>query len=202
MISLIDYGRGNIYSITNALKFLRVPYRLVRNPESLEVSKKIILPGVGAFKDAMDQLNKRDLIEPIKNNVMKGTPILGICLGMQLFASKSYEFGETSGLGFISGEVKKIPKGKKDKIPNVGWRSLFPNKYNTDSYINYEKMMYFVHSYGFYPVNKKHIIAYTEFNYTEIPILVRKDNIIGCQFHPEKSGKNGLEFLNYFCKNL
>ena len=199
MISIIDYGRGNIYSIINALKYLNIEHKVVNEAQSLEDSKKIILPGVGAFKDAINQLDKRKLIEPIKNSVMAGVPILGICLGMQLFSSKSYEFGETNGFDFIPGEVKKIPKGVEDRIPNIGWRSIYPYKNNNTSYINYKNMMYFVHSYGFFPNDNKDIVAYTEFNSCSIPILVRKNNIIGCQFHPEKSGKNGLDFLNWFC---
>ena len=106
------------------------------------------------------------------------------------------------GLNFISGNVKKLPQGKEDRIPNIGWRFIYPNKNNTTSYINYNNMMYFVHSYGFYPKDNKNIVAYTEFNSCSIPIIVRKDHIIGCQFHPEKSGKNGLEFLNYFCNSF
>ncbi len=199
MIGIIDYGRGNLFSLTSALEYLGYKYVLILNAEELSQDfEKVILPGVGAFGDAMLQLKKKKFIEKIKMTKTKNIPILGICLGMQLFATKSYEFSENNGLNFIPGEVKKIFNEGNFRIPNVGWRTLKGEYSKEKKIFNFDKMMYFVHSYAYIPKHTQSIKSYITLGNVDIPAIVQKDNVIGFQFHPERSGEHGLVLLKWF----
>ena len=203
MIAVIDYGRGNLFSLLGALQYLGCKHKLVSNPLELKNSfTKIILPGVGAFGDAIYQLKKKKFFGEILNIHKQKLPILGICLGMQLFASKSYEFSETSGLNIIPGAVKKLSLDSQYNIPNMGWRRLEAASTALKEKIKFNKMMYFVHSYAFYPKDEKHILSYINIGSDKIPAIVRKNNVIGFQFHPERSSTEGLDMLNWFLSSF
>ncbi len=203
MIAIIDYGRGNLFSLLSALEYLGCKHKLVSNPMELQNNfNKIILPGVGAFGDAIYQLKQKKFFEEIINIHKQKVPILGICLGMQLFSSKSYEFFETPGLNIIPGEVKKLSLDSKYNIPNIGWRRLEATPTALKEKIQFNKMMYFVHSYAFYPKDEKHIFSFIKIGHEKIPAIVKKDNVIGFQFHPERSGSEGLDMLNWYVNSL
>lgn len=200
-ISILNYGCGNLLSIQRAVKELGKDAKIISTPEEIEKSDLIILPGVGAFKNAMHLLNSRKFIVPLEKYAKeKKKPILGICLGMQLFFSKSYEMGEEKGLDYIPGEVvsiKKMSKIKDIKIPNINWNKIEickeNNKIIPEDLIN--KSFYFIHSYMVNVEDDKNLIGYYLYYDLKIPAVVKLENIIGLQFHPEKSGKNGLQLL-------
>lgn len=197
MIAIIDYGAGNLFSVQNALNYLEIPNIVTKNAEDLRKADKLILPGVGAFPDAMRMLSETGLIEVIKEEVQK-KPLLGICLGMQMLFEKGYEFGETEGLGFINGTVElMMPPGLV--IPQIGWNKLEMNEeckilegLSDDSYV------YFVHSYAAV-CDSKNVAAYTDYG-GKVPACVFSGNVYGCQFHPEKSGETGLIILKNFAE--
>lgn len=195
MIAIIDYNVGNLFSVKNALDFIGEPSIITRDISDIQKADSLILPGVGAFPHAMQQLAKTGLIEAIKAETMK-KPLLGICLGMQLLFDKSYEFEECEGLGLIDGEIKKIEAGTL-KIPHMGWNSLkYQNACSLLSGIDEGGFVYFVHSYM--AITKDtNISAYTEYG-AKIPALVHKNNVYGAQFHPEKSSDIGLALLRNF----
>ena len=207
-ISLIDYGLCNLYNVSNAFEYVGADISIVDKPEQIKKASYIILPGVGAFKNGMRGLKLRGLIDPIKEHIEKKRPFLGICLGMQMMLSKSYEFGEIDGLDVIPGNVVKIPNKNKNnvshKIPHIGWNNLsFLDSYAQDSIFDKKinkSSMYFVHSYKADCDNKNNIVAVTNYNDIEINAIIKQDNAYGCQFHPEKSGKYGLMLLNDFLK--
>lgn len=195
MIGVVDYGAGNMFSVINALKYLKQSYITADNIQVLSGCDRIILPGVGAFKDAVNKLKKLQLFEYLKQQ-RGGKPFLGICLGMQLLFEKGYEFGETEGLGLICGSVRhlKVPY----KIPHMGWNSLVFNKQSPLLHgVKEESYVYFVHSFVAEAQNPD-IAAYCEYG-VQIPALVQKENVFGAQFHPEKSGSIGLKILENFC---
>ena len=198
MITIIDYGMGNLKSVYNALVKIGFNCRISGEIKDIEKSDKLILPGVGAFKDAMDNLEKMNLIPIINKKVNEGCPLLGICLGMQMLFEEGYEGQPRKGLGFIEGEVKLIEPNEEVKIPHIGWNSI---KYDKNCPIfqglSEEPYMYFVHSYYINPKDKEIISAVTEYG-TELPIAVHKNNIFATQFHPEKSGNEGLKVLKNF----
>lgn len=197
MIAIIDYGMGNLKSITNALSSLGIDNVITNDKNVLRESDALILPGVGAFDVAMENLRESDLIDVIKEEVSKGKKILGICLGMQLLFSKGYEGEECDGLGFIDGNIIKM-ECSDEKIPNIGWNSLEIRK--QDDILKDTKegsFVYFVHSY--YADTKEDVIsAFINYGGIEVPAYVRKGNIMGMQFHPEKSGDVGLRLLKNF----
>ena len=204
-VSIIDYGLCNLYNVSNALEYVGADISIIDKPEQINKASHIILPGVGAFKNGMRGLKLRGLIDPIKDHIEKKQPFLGICLGMQMMLSKSYEFGEIDGLDVIPGNVVKIPNENKKnishKIPHIGWNSLSFNSDAQDSIFNKKinkASMYFVHSYKADCDNKENIVAVTNYNDIEINAIIKHDNAYGCQFHPEKSGKYGLMLLNDF----
>jgi len=201
MVIIIDYGRGNLFSLSNALKYIGCKHKIIKKPEKIDPSDKLILPGVGAYKDAILQLNKLGFYDYVKLAANEGSSILGICLGMQLFSTKSSEFGLTSGFDLINGEVKKLELSENYNIPNMGWRKLI-NHNKIENGISFDKMMYFVHSYAFYPNDIDDIVASIKLDNMVVPAIVKKNNILGCQFHPEKSGSNGLDLLNWFIKDF
>ena len=198
MIGIIDYGAGNLFSVKNALDFLQVENTIVASPEELKQTDGIILPGVGAFRDAMTMLKESGFAEELKKEAKAGKPLLGICLGMQMLFEVGHEFGDTEGLGLIPGCVQLIDGGGL-KIPHVGWNDLTvlnPCRLSQD--ITDGDYVYFVHSYRA-QTEDRYLSCYTTYN-ERIPGLVFKDNIYGAQFHPEKSGQVGMKILKNFAK--
>ncbi len=203
MVTIVDYGVGNIFSIKCSLDYLGIDSYLTQNPEDLLVSERIILPGVGAFGDAMHMLVESGMAEAVVSATKKGIPLLGICLGMQLLFDKGYEYGEHSGLGLIPGYVEDMKKLMKDNsldLPQMGWNALsFPKDKETSplfKYLSEGKHVYFVHSYSAVECDE-YTIATTDYSYP-VTAAVQKDNIFGTQFHPEKSGDVGLSILKAF----
>ncbi|MBB6215672.1 glutamine amidotransferase [Anaerosolibacter carboniphilus] len=196
MIAIVDYGVGNLKSVDKAFQHLGFRSIITSDKEEIDKSDAIVLPGVGAFKDAMEQLKKNDLVECIKKNGEKKKWILGICLGMQLLYEKSYEDGEWEGLGLLKGEIVKFSSHLK--IPHMGWNRLL-RKYDDElgRNIHEGEYVYFVHSYYLQTHVQKDILFSTQYD-VEVPAVVRNGNIIGMQFHPEKSGDTGLKLLKNF----
>ena len=198
MIAIIDYGAGNLHSVQNALKYLGAENFVSDDSEKILSADKVILPGVGAFGDAMAALKEKKLTDTVKTAVEMGKPILGICLGMQLFFDESEESPGVSGLGILKGKFKKIPKASDIKIPHMGWNSLeMPKPSCILKDIGDEPYVYFVHSYYLEPENKEDVSAYTTYG-QKIAVAAEKDNIFLTQFHPEKSGDIGLKILKNF----
>ncbi len=196
MIAIIDYGAGNLFSVQNALNFLGVENIITKEKADIEKADKLILPGVGAFPDAMKMLSDAGLIDVIKEQV-KTKPLMGICLGMQMLFEKSYEFGETEGLGLIPGTVELMKPENDLLIPHIGWNALEKNE-ECPLLQNVEEgdYVYFVHSFAAV-TDSKNVAAYCDYG-MKVPELVAKGNVYGCQFHPEKSGKTGLDILKNF----
>lgn len=198
MIAIIDYGAGNLFSVKNALDYLHVANRITDNPQELAAADGLILPGVGAFCDAMTMLNDSGFTPVIKEQVAAGKPLLGICLGMQMLFEKGYEFGETDGLGLIPGCVQLIDGGGL-KIPHMGWNDLtLLHQCPLSADIANGDYVYFVHSYRA-ETSDAYISCYTMYN-EKIPALVFRDHVYGAQFHPEKSGQVGMDILKNFAK--
>lgn len=196
MITIIDYDTGNTRNVKNALDFLGVPNQLSADPNEILMADGLILPGVGAFKKAMDSLNERGLVPVIQQAADAGIPILGICLGMQILFDTSYEFGESTGLGLIAGEVVPIPEDLGVKVPHMGWDQNRSRKVDPLGDGFDEQFSYFVHSY-YVKTTSESIVSKVDYG-VQIPSIVRKDNVIGFQFHPEKSGAVGLNGLSKF----
>lgn len=196
MTAIIDYGAGNLFSVKNALDFLGIENKITNNPDDLRSADRLILPGVGAFPDAMRMLNESGLVEVIKEEVQK-KPLLGICLGMQMLFEKGYEFGETDGLGLIPGSVKLMHPAGELPVPHIGWNSLEFNEpcKLLDKCENGE-YVYFVHSFAA-ECDSKNVAAYCDYG-MKVPALVFEGNVYGAQFHPEKSGDTGLNILRCF----
>ena len=200
MIVIVDYGVGNLFSLTSSFKAIGVDVVVSGDKEVIRSADKILLPGVGAFADASNKLFSSGLADVIIEQVNKGKPLLGICLGMQLLFDKSYEFGEYKGLGLIKGEIKPIAEvvSAGYKVPHIGWNALkfVGEKNKLYKYVQDGDYVYFVHSY--YGANcDESVIATTDYGAT-ITASVAKNNVYGCQFHPEKSGKVGLSILKAF----
>lgn len=198
MIAIIDYGMGNLKSVYNALKKIGAECEITSDKEEIRKADKLILPGVGAFKDCMDNLRRENLVEVIREEAAKGKPLLGICLGMQVLFEKGYEGEETEGLGLLKGNVTKM-EDPKVKIPHIGWNNLEKNR-EDDMLKGIEKdaFVYYVHSYRASEYNEEDLVGYSSYGSLKVPGLFRKDNIIGAQFHPEKSGEDGLKMLINF----
>ena len=200
MIAVIDYGVGNLFSLKSSLDYTGLENIFTNSENEIRKADALILPGVGAFRDAIDILNKTGLGTIIKEEAEKGKKILGICLGMQLLFDKSYEYGEYKGLGLINGNIVSIKdnlKNKKLKVPHMGWNSLeFLKEDKILNYINEGEYVYYVHSY--YAENcDNSVVACSDYE-VKVPGIVKSDNIYGIQFHPEKSGKTGLNILKAF----
>ncbi|MBE6068036.1 MAG: imidazole glycerol phosphate synthase subunit HisH [Clostridium lundense] len=196
MIAIVDYGMGNLKSVQKALTFLNIDSFISSKKDEISRSKGIIIPGVGAFPDAMENIKKDGLDLLIKEEAKKGKPILGICLGMQLLFEESEEICNTKGLGFLKGKVVEIQGDVK--VPHMGWNNL---KFQEESLllkgVKEGSFAYFVHSY-YAKLGEEGILnAYTEYG-VSIPAIVSKDNIFGIQFHPEKSGEAGMKILKNF----
>ena len=198
MIVIVNYGRGNLFSIEQALVHLGAECKISNDHNEILKADHLILPGVGAFGDAMRTLRSLKLDGPIRQRIEEGTPLLGICLGMQMLFDGSEEFGKYEGLGFLRGVVRRLPEGTM-RIPNVGWRLLYPNAANHFlADIDQDTMVYFVHSYAVQPKEDAAVAATISFNGQETVIAVQHENIMGFQFHPEKSGPKGLMLLERF----
>ena len=207
-VTVIDYGVGNILSVQRGLEHFGAKVILTADPKLILTAKRIVLPGVGAFDNAMKSLKRLNLISVIHEVAKQKIPLLGICLGMQLLLDESEEFVITAGLGLIPGRVISVPNytvsGVKQKIPHIGWNIIQPSNIelgwqNTLLENNVKKeAMYFVHSFMAVPFDQKHRIADCLYGGHKITAMIAKDNIIGCQFHPEKSGEAGLKILRKF----
>ncbi len=202
MVAIIEYGVGNLFSLKSSLDKIGVDSVVTNDKEVIRSADRIILPGVGAFGDAADKLKKSGLFNFLKEMAAEGKPIMGICLGMQLLFEKSYEYGEHDGLGLIKGNVRPISDviDAELKIPHIGWNSLNFKINNSKifKYINNGDFVYFVHS--FYGTEcDDSVSAISEYG-AELTASVEKDDIYGCQFHPEKSGDVGLNILKAFCE--
>jgi glutamine amidotransferase len=197
-IAIIDYDAGNIKSVEKALQYLGVNALLTRDRDEILNADKVILPGVGAFGDAMDRIRRYDLESVINEVVDKGTPFLGICLGLQLLFESSDESPGVRGLSLLKGDIVRIPQGEYVKIPHMGWNSLkLINDGRLFRGIDDGAYVYFVHSYYLRAAEEETVKATTEYN-TCIHASVEKDNIFACQFHPEKSSAVGLRILENF----
>lgn len=198
MITIVDYDAGNLKSVEKALLYIGEKPLVTSNGDEILASDKIILPGVGAFGDAMKKLNDRGLVYIIKEAVDREIPLLGICLGMQLLFDGSEETAGVEGLAVLSGMIKHIPADGVHKIPHMGWNSLnFERETRLFKGIEESSYVYFVHSYYLEADNTGDVAATTEY-VTHIHAAVEKENIYGCQFHPEKSGEVGLNILRNF----
>lgn len=200
MIAIIDYDAGNIKSVEKALHFLGEETVVTRDPQTLLSADKVILPGVGSFGQAMENLNKYGLVPVIHEIVENGTPFLGICLGLQLLFESSEESPGVPGLGVLKGKIVKIPPCEGLKIPHMGWNSLhLQNDGKLFADIPEQTYVYFVHSYYLQAEDPQIVKATTEYS-TCIHASVEKDNVFACQYHPEKSSKFGLKMLENFAR--
>ena len=200
MIAIIDYGVGNLFSLISSLEYLGVESVVTKDEQVIRNADKIILPGVGAFADAIRLLRQTGLVPLLEEQVASGKPLLGICLGMQLLFERGMEYGDHSGLGFVKGEVCPIaddaPQGLK--IPHMGWKKLdFKKQSPLFKYINEGDYVYFVHSY--HAKNSDSVIA-TSYYGIDLTAAVQNGNVYGAQFHPEKSGETGLKILKAFAE--
>ena len=200
MIAIIDYDAGNIRSVEKALEYLGQQVCITRDFDKLLQADHVILPGVGAFGDAMNKLNQYQLVPVIREIVKKKIPFLGICLGLQLLFEESEEAPGISGLGLLPGRIIRIPDNQGLKVPHIGWNSLkFPNEGRLFKEISEDSFVYFVHSFYLHASERTIVTATTEYA-TLIDASVEKENVFGCQFHPEKSSATGLQILKNFIK--
>ena len=208
-VTVIDYGIGNLYSVSRAFEHAGTSVVLSADPAVIENSPHLVLPGVGAFEDGMRGLRDRNLVEPIKRYAATGRPLLGICLGMQMLASVSEEFGEHQGLGLIAGKVVAVPRtttmGERHKIPHIGWSPLSPSA-GADwkgSFLEDTAPgtpAYLVHSFHLIPDDPKHLLADCFYGGHRLTAAVCAGKVFGAQFHPEKSGAAGLRMLAAFLR--
>ena len=198
MISIVDYGMGNLRSVQKAFEKLGVPAKIVTRPDEIDTAEKLVLPGVGAFRDAIHELQRQELVAPIKAHIQADKPFLGICLGLQMLFDVSYEDGEWPGLGIIPGKVVRFSDHPELKVPHMGWNELevvgeprLLRDIPRDSYF------YFVHSYFVEPVDESVIAARTDYGQRFVSMIAR-NNLFATQFHPEKSQAVGLKLLSNF----
>lgn len=204
MIAIIDYGVGNLFSLSSSLKSIGAEIVVTGDPQIIKQADKLILPGVGAFRDARAKLAENGLDQLVVSEAKEGKPLLGICLGMQMLFDKSFEYGEYEGLGLIPGNIRPISDRVPDtlKIPHIGWNALLFPKDKPRSpifkYLNDGDHMYFVHSF-FAADCDEHVTSSTEYG-ALLTASAQNGNVYGCQFHPEKSGDKGLSILKAFCE--
>lgn len=206
-ISIIDYGVGNLLNVVRAFEHCGVSVEVVESAKQINNSGHLVLPGVGAFPDGMHELHQRGLVDAIKYHVASDKPLLGICLGMQMLFDSSEEFGGEDGLGIIDGVVVAVPEkgenGLSHKIPHIGWNELIPaagkNWSGTVlSRVQEKSAVYFVHSFMAEPTSGNDLLAFCDYDGCKITAAVQRDNVIGCQFHPEKSAELGLDIIRGF----
>jgi imidazole glycerol-phosphate synthase subunit HisH len=198
MMTIVDYGMGNLYSVGNALAHLGQNWEVSPDPERIVQAERVILPGVGSFQEAAQRLQETGLADALRTYALKGRPLLGICLGMQLLAEWGEEGGLTPGLGLIPGTTARLQTG--EKLPHVGWNHLAIRQ--SDPLLDdlpQNPYFYFVHSFVFTPQDPKHVVGDTAYG-PEFCAMVRKDNLVGVQFHPEKSSAAGLRLLRNFAE--
>lgn len=203
-ITIIDYGMGNLKSVQKAFAVLGFETNIIQSPDALMKADKVVLPGVGAFRDAINTLHETGLSEAIHEVVKRGTPLLGICLGMQLMFDKSYEYGEYEGLGLLPGKIVRFKEenmlqanGERLKVPHMGWNNLeIVKRAPLFERIENENSVYFVHSY-YLETTADIVSGYTNYG-GKIAVAAQKDNVFATQFHPEKSGTVGLQILKNF----
>lgn len=203
MVAIVDYGVGNLFSLQSSLAAIGQKAAVTADPDVIRASDKVLLPGVGAFRDAADKLRASGLDAAVLEEAKRGKPLLGICLGMQLLLDKSYEYGEHEGLGLIRGAVRPIADviPRDYKIPHIGWNALTLTKPSPlFGHVRDGDCVYFVHSYYAADCGES-VIAATEYG-AVLTAAVAKDNVYGVQFHPEKSGGVGLEILRAFCEDV
>ena len=201
MIAIIDYGVGNLFSLASSFSAIGAEAVVTADPAVIRAADRLILPGVGAFEDAARKLRESGMADLVKEEAVGGKPIMGICLGMQMLFEKSFEYGEHEGLGLIKGSVRPIadviPKGLK--IPHIGWNALhFTRPHSLFKYLKEGDFVYFVHSFYAADCNDA-VIATSEYG-APLTAAVARGNVCGCQFHPEKSGRVGLNILRAFCE--
>jgi glutamine amidotransferase len=208
-VTIVDYGIGNLFSVSRALEKCGAEVVLSATPEGILAADRLVLPGVGAFARGMRGLREQGLVEPLREYAKRGRPLLGICLGMQMLFERSTEFGDHEGLGFIPGRIAAIEPGLDEtgapvKVPHIGWSPLLkPEACRTWDGTILQRLQpgattYFVHSYTAEPAHEEHRLADAQYGASRISAAVRKDHISGCQFHPEKSGANGLAIVRSF----
>ena len=201
-IGLIDYGMGNIHSVKKAIENLEEEVLLIKSKLQISSCKALIIPGQGAFDPAIENLHKTGLIDEIKKWICSGKSFMGICLGLQILFEESEE-GNNKGIGIIKGKIKKIPSIKNQRIPHIGWCNLLPSK---DSILlrkeEINKWVYFDHSYFALPNNKTFVTASVEYGSIHLTAIVENENLIACQFHPEKSGNIGQSLLHRWIQTI
>ncbi|OAS90755.1 imidazole glycerol phosphate synthase subunit HisH [Achromobacter dolens] len=207
-VTVVDYGIGNIFSVTRAFEKCGAKVIVSGNADEIMAAERLVLPGVGAFSNGMQGLQSRDLIVPIKDYSASGKPLLGICLGMQMLFTESEEFGSHQGLDIISGTIAPITphdeSGRDMKVPHIGWSKLnrpHPDALWDDSILKHlgaDPYCYFVHSFTAVPTEESSRLADAQYGDCRISAAVRKGNVFGCQFHPEKSGATGLKIISGF----
>jgi len=210
-ITVIDYGVGNLLSVQRGLEHCGARVTLTSDPDVVVAAGRLVLPGVGAFSNAMQALVERGMVQAIQAVAKAGTPLLGICLGMQLLLEESEEFGLTKGLGLIPGRVVPVPThtatGEPQKIPHIGWNGLVVSESRDDwsgTLLQDNargEAVYFVHSFMAVAADRAHRLADCIYGGHRVSAAISKDQITGCQFHPEKSGEVGLKILRRFCAN-
>lgn len=205
MIGIIDYGMGNLFSVSKALERIGIPYIISESPDELEQTKGVILPGVGAFKDATARLEEKGLDQFIHQYVESGRPLLGICLGMQLLFEESGENGSFKGLGLLKGRIVRIPDtdsdGSRLKVPHMGWNKLHFQQEAPVLHGIEDGYVYFVHSYYADGVEETALLATADYG-VKVPAVVGQGNVWGMQFHPEKSSATGMQLLTNFAKAM
>lgn len=212
-ITIIDYGCGNLFNLVNALEEVGISPKVTDSPEEARKADRLILPGVGAFGHGIQKVHEKNLAEAVIEVAKAGRPVLGICLGMQLLTSHSEELGSWAGLDLIPGDVRSLATmiTETAKVPQIGWNYLEPGDSTNASTSTawagtiLEKLpsrpaFYFVHSYGVQTRDPHHTVALTEYGGSRFASVVQRDNVVGCQFHPERSGELGLQLISTFVK--
>jgi imidazole glycerol-phosphate synthase subunit HisH len=202
-VTIVDYGRGNLFSVGRAFEQAGADVVMTNDARVIADAARVVVPGVGAFGDAMNELSDRDLIEPLKSYAGTGLPMLGVCVGMQILFDSGEEFGENAGLGLLPGSVTPIAgrSGVRLKIPHIGWNRLIPAT-SWDgtilSGLGDDPYCYFVHSFAAVPENPSDLLSQSVYGDVTLTAAVRRGNVWGCQFHPEKSGPTGLKIISNF----
>lgn len=207
-VAVIDYGMGNLLSVRRGLEHCGAVVNVTADPDAILSASRVVLPGVGAFADGMGELGRSGLDAVVREVAVRGTPLLGICLGMQMLLDESQEFGATKGLGLIPGAVVAVPSigsdGRTQKIPHIGWNALVLPEGNEGwegsllQELKVGEAVYFVHSFMASPSNPSHRIADCLYGGIAVSAAIARGNVFGCQFHPEKSGEVGLKVLRRF----
>jgi imidazole glycerol phosphate synthase, glutamine amidotransferase subunit len=206
-VLVVDYGIGNVFSVCNAIRRIGGDVELTGDLKAIREADRVILPGVGAFARAMDALRAKGIVSALQDFIATGRPFMGVCIGMQVLMERSTEFGENEGLGFLRGEVVRIPgqgpDGSHLRVPHIGWAGLEPKEQGWDGtplagIRPKEDFVYFVHSYHCVPSDPSRILATVDYGGVPVTAAIRQENIIGVQFHPERSGEVGQQILQAF----